>query len=74
MLEKLRHTVEMRVRRYHIHMRPKTYIKLHKLTHQFCEIDFIQKVLVDVTDSNTVIRRLLCSTVELKTVHWAHCR
>jgi len=23
---------------------------------------------------NVVIRRLFCSTVELNTVHWAHCR
>ena len=48
--------------------------KWHKLAHQFWEIDFIQKVLMDVADSNKVIRRLLCSTVELKTAHWAHCR
>ena len=58
MLEKLRHTVEMRVRRCHIHMRPNhmnaAVSKWHKLTHQFCEIDFIQKVLVDVAGSNTV--------------------
>jgi len=58
MLEKLRHTVEMRVRRCHIHMRPNhmnaAVSKWHKLAHQFCEIDFIQKVLVDVAGSNTV--------------------
>jgi len=28
--------------------------KLHKLAHQLCEIDFIQKLLMDVADSNTV--------------------
>ena len=32
--------------------------KWHKLAHQFCEIDFIQKVLMDVADSNTVQKHL----------------
>jgi len=28
----------------------------------------------EVTSKQVVIRRLSCSTVQLKTVHWAHCR
>jgi len=37
-------------------------------------VGFGEGLKPEVASKQVVIRKLFCSTVELKTVHWAHCR